>query len=268
MTDSTNQAQDKQSMSALKQHGSTILTIILVVLAAYFGWQYYQNNYGKIDTVAADAYTSISSRNDQMLAVAQNPQADDAAKKQLADDETKLFADIDALVKEHGDTAYAWQALMIKANHQVEKNELKSAIETLKQAVAIDLGDEGLISIAKIRLARTLLADGDVEQAAALANETMPTAFEPSRQELLGDIAVAKNDVEAAKTAYTAAWEALRTRQENRAVLSLKLQSLGVMVEPIAPKAAIVTEPKQAEQAVGQTTIEEPAAADKNKQTN
>lgn len=255
MTDSTNQVQDKQSMAALKQHGSTLLTIVLVVLAAYFGWQYYQNNYAKIDTVAADAYTIISDRNDQMVQIAQNPQADEAAKKQLAEDETKLFADIDALVKEHGDTAYAWQALMIKANHQVDNNDLKPAIETLKQAVAIDLGDEGLMSIAKIRLARTLLADGDIEQATALANETMPTAFEPSRQELLGDIAVAKNDVEAAKAAYTAAWEALRTRQENRAVLSLKLQSLGVTVEPIAPKAAIVATPKAAEK-----PAEQPAA--------
>ena len=71
----------------------------------------------------------------------------------------------------------------------------------------------------------------------------MPEAFEPSRQELLGDVYLAKNDSENAKKAYLAAWDVLRERQENRAVLALKLQSLGVTVEPIEVPMVVANDP-------------------------
>lgn len=254
-TQTDNQNADKQSMMALKKHGNTILTIVLVVLAAYFGWQYYQNHYAKIDTVAADAYTNISNTNEQLIMTAQNPQLDEAAKKKLVDEENKLFAQIDDLVAKHGDTAYAWQGLMMKARHQVDNNDLKGAIASLQEASKIEL-DDGLTAMTKIRLARVMLADGDTGSAFATANEALPQAFEASRQELLGDIYLAKNEVDNAKKAYTSAWEALRTRQENRAVLSLKLQSLGVVVQPIEPPAAVVATVNTATTDAAQATDE------------
>lgn len=260
MTNSSNNKAlaDGQSMNALKQHGEKIIYAVLVVLAVFFGWQYYQKHYAKVDTVAADAYTSISVRDEQLLQSVNNPALDEAAKKQLADEEAKLFTDIDALVAEHGDTVYAWQALMIKARHQTDNGDLAGAVTTLNQATTIKLGDEGLLAMTKIRYARAMLANNDVDGAMAVANETVPAAFEASRQELLGDIYLAKNDTENAKKAYQTAWEALRERQENRAVLALKLQSLGVTVEPIALPAAVVTQPAttQSVDAQSQTVIE------------
>ena len=44
------------SMQALKQYGSYIVTAILLALAAYFGWTYWQDNHARVDTVAADHY--------------------------------------------------------------------------------------------------------------------------------------------------------------------------------------------------------------------
>lgn len=224
---------DKQSLIALKQHGEKIIYAVLVVLAVFFGWQYYQKHYAKVDTVAADAYTSILARDERLSQAANAPSLDDATKKQLADEETKLFTDIDALVAKHGDSVYAWQALMIKARHETANDNLAGAVTTLNQATTVSGIDEGLLAITKIRYARAMLANKDADGAMAVANETMPMAFEASRQELLGDIFLTKNDIENAKTAYSAAWEALRERQENRAVLALKLQSLGVTVKPI-----------------------------------
>lgn len=241
MTENSNKADS--SLNALKQHGEKIIYAVLVVLAVFFGWQYYQKNYAKIDTVAADAYTSISTRDEQLLLSANNPSLDDAAQKQLADEEAKLLADIDALVAEHGDTVYAWQALMIKARHQTDNDDLAGAVTTLNQAAAINLDDEGLLAMTKIRYARAMLANNDIDGALAVANESMPEAFEPSRQELLGDVYLAKNDSENAKKAYLAAWDVLRERQENRAVLALKLQSLGVTVEPIEVPMVVANEP-------------------------
>ncbi|WP_294033465.1 tetratricopeptide repeat protein [uncultured Moraxella sp.] len=264
MTDSSNdnkQFADKSSLMALKMHGEKIVYAVIAVLIIFFGWQYYQKHYAKVDTVAADMYTDIAARDEQLVQTAINPSLDDAAKKQLADDEAKLFADIDALVATHGDTAYAWQALMIKARHQTDNDDLAGAVTTLNQATTIKLDDEGLLTMTKLRYARAMLANNDVDGALAVANETMPKAFEASRQELLGDIYLAKNDTENAKKAYQTAWDALRERQENRAVLSLKLQSLGVTVEPIETPAIVATPAAtaKADEQTAEKTAEQPA---------
>ena len=90
-------------------------------------------NYAKIDTVAADTYTSISVRDERLVQAYLNPQLDEVAKQALAEEEKQLFGDIDALVAAHGNTVYAWQALMIKARHQTNNNDLDGAVATLSQ---------------------------------------------------------------------------------------------------------------------------------------
>ncbi|OOR91205.1 hypothetical protein B0181_03535 [Moraxella caviae] len=233
---------NKQAMAALKQHGEKIVWAIVAVLLAYFAWQFYQKNYAKIDTVAADAYTLIAERNDALMLGEQNPDLDAAAKEALAKEEQSLLADIDKLVAEHGDTVYAWQALMIKARHLSEHGDYAAAIDTVKQAQGIDLDDEGLAAIANVRLAQLLLANGDVDGALNTANTVLPQAFEASRQEVLGDVYVAKNELDNAKAAYESAWKVLSERGENRALLSLKMQALGMDVTPIET-AQVVAEP-------------------------
>lgn len=235
---------DAQAASALKQHGGKIVWAIIIALSAYFGWQFYQKNYGKFDAVLADNYANISERNDALNLGLQNPDLDDTAKAELAKEQAALFTDIDALVAKHGNTAYAWQALMIKARHQADSEQYKDATATLQKAVVIDVGDEGLVAIARLRLAQVLLADGDLETALTTANTAMPPAFEPSRQELLGDIYLAKGETDSAKKAYELAWQALSERQEIRSLLSLKMQSLGMTPAPITPKPSVVEVPE------------------------
>lgn len=254
---------DKQAMQALKQHGEKIVWAIVLVLAAFFGWQFYQKNYAKVDAVAADSYTAITERNDALSLAAQNPDLDATAKANLVKEQEALYADIDKLVAAHGKTVYAWQALMIKARHQTDGEQYAEAVKTLEQAQALELGDEGLTAITKLRLAQVLLASGGTDKALELANATLPKAFEASRQELLGDIYVAKNDTENAKQAYGAAWEALRERQESRALLSLKMQALGMTPTPIEAKAPVVATPvtTEASKAVATDGVNASAAA-------
>ncbi|MGO2672335.1 YfgM family protein [Psychrobacter celer] len=231
------------SMDALKQYGSYIVTAILLALAAYFGWTYWQNNHARVDTVAADHYADIQRLNEEISLAAQNPDLEAEAQEALAQSRTQLDKDIDALVAAHGDSVYAWQALMIKARHQVDSDDFTAAANTLKQALAIDLDDAGLSAITRLRYANTLLAAGDTEGALAEAKQDMPSSFEASQQELLGDIYLAQNDKDLAINAYNNAWELLRERQEMRAVLALKMESLGVMPEPIEAQASLIQEP-------------------------
>lgn len=228
------------SMQALKQYGSYIVTVILLVLAGYFGWTYWQNNHARVDTVAADYYADIQRLNEEMSLAAQNPDLGDEALTALEASRTQLDEDIDALVDAHGDSIYAWQALMIKARHQADNDNFEGTIETLKKALAIDLDDAGLSAITRLRYAETLLASGDADAALSEANNDMPISFEASQQELLGDIYLAQGKEDNAINAYNNAWELLRDRQESRAVLALKMESLGEIPEPINSQASLI----------------------------
>ena len=250
------------SMQALKQYGSYIVTAILLALAAYFGWTYWQNNHARVDTVAADHYADIQRLNEEVSLASQNPDLEAEAQASLTESRKKLDKDIDALVSTHGNSVYAWQALMIKARQQVDSDDFKGAGETFKKALAIDLGDAGLQAITRLRYAKTLLAAGDADAALAEANNDMPSSFEASQQELLGDIYLAQNNKDAAVKSYNNAWELLRSRQETRAVLALKMESLGIVPEPIAPQAGLIQEPAMPAQPVA---ADGENAADNNK---
>ena len=235
----TNSPNTDNSMQALKQYGSYIVTAILLALAAYFGWTYWQNNHARVDTVAADHYADIQRLNEEVSLASQNPDLEAKAQASLAESRKQLDKDIDALVSTHGNSVYAWQALMIKARQQVDNDDFKGAGETFKKALAIDLGDAGLQAITRLRYAKTLLAAGDADAALAEANNDMPSSFEASQQELLGDIYLAQDNKDSAVKSYNNAWELLRNRQETRAVLALKMESLGIVPEPIAAPASL-----------------------------
>jgi len=228
--DLNNSNGDPQSMEKLKQAAGYIIGAILLALAGYFGWTYFQNSGMKEDTVAADKYAAIEKTNDELMG---QPEGN-------ADVSKKLNADIDKLVAEHGNTVYAWQALMIKSRNAVDANDMKTATEALKKALEIDLKDPGLHSITQLRYATVLLADGNVDEALTQAAKDVPVAFEASQQELLGDIYSAKKDKEKALRAYQNAWSLLSKRHEERPFLRLKLENLGINPEPIEPADQIV----------------------------
>lgn len=240
------------SMQALKQYGSYIVTAILLALAAYFGWTYWQNNHARVDTVAADHYADIQRLNEEVSLASQNPDLEAEANNALTQSRTQLDKDIDALVSQHGDSVYAWQALMIKARQQVDNDEFTDASETFKKALSIDLGDAGLQAITRLRYAATLLAAGDADSALTEASKDMPSSFEPSQQELLGDIYLAQDNKDAAIKSYNNAWELLRSRQETRAVLALKMESLGIVAEPIDEQASLIQESALPDQPLAQ----------------
>lgn len=237
---------EPQSMEKLKQASGYIIGAILLALIGYFGWNYLQSSGMKADTVAADKYAAIEAANDELLG---QPEGNAEASK-------KLNADIDALVAEHGNTVYAWQALMIKSRNAVDANDMKTALAALKRALEIDLKDAGLHSITQLRYATVLLASGDVEAALTQASIDVPVAFEASQQELLGDIYLAKKDNEKAVRAYENAWSLLSKRHEERPFLRLKLENLGVSPKPIEPAEQVVdVEAMQQAQLAGSNEI-------------
>ncbi len=233
---------DKQAMQALKQHGGNIVWAIIIVLAGYFGWSYMQKNtVPKVDTSISDSYIKIANLQQKVIAEENTSKLDEKAKKSLAKQEEKLQADIDTLVAEHGDSVYAWQALMVQAKQYMDNNDSKSAVPVLKSASEIKIDDLGLKAITRLRYAQALLADGQIDEAKTEAMKEVAGSFEASKQELLGDIYLAKNDKESAIRSYKNAWKLLEKRQENRPVLLLKMQKLGIDAKPIEAKELFIS---------------------------
>ncbi len=249
------QAQKDVSMEKLKQHGGNIVTVIALVLAAYFGWQLWQGRGTTVDTVASDQFAQIQNLNDQYNVAMQNPVQDEALKSSLSKTEEQLNASIDALVANHGDTIYAWQALTIKARHQMDGENYAGASETLKAATEVKAIDAGLKAMTSLRYAQALLADGKIQEAKKIASAEVPNMFEASKQELMGDIHIAENNEEAAKKTYQNAWNLLAKRPEYRAILALKMETLGMEITPI--EVAEVIEQPANKTEVAELAIEE-----------
>lgn len=227
--------EDKQ-LDSLKQHASTIITVILCVLLAFFGWQYYQNHYAKIDTKAADLYATISSQNDEWMLVHQNSDVDNTASQ------ASLLQNIDMLMHEHKHSFYAWQAAMIKARILADTNDLAGSVVALDEAKAVAnvLNDEALIAITLLQKAHVHLAQNDFEAAKKVLDYDFADEFSASKQEVLGDIHLAQNNKDAAKSAYQTAYDLLTKRDEKRALLYLKMQDLGMQADTDAQSVAVV----------------------------
>lgn len=237
---------DAQSMADLKQYVGYIAAIVILALVGFFGWRYWQNHSVTVDTGAADQYSAIQQLNDKVVLAEQNPDLDSTAQQALATDRKTLDTQVDALVTAHPESVYAWQALLLKARQQADAQDYKGASESLKQALDVPLKDAGLKAMTQLRYATTLLAAGDVDAALTAASQELPDAFEPSKQELLGDIYLTQNKQTEAERSYENAWSLLINRKEERAILRLKMESIGLTPQAMpeqTPLVAVSTTP-------------------------
>lgn len=209
---------DNQAMHALKEHGGKIVIAIVVILAAYFGWQYYAaHKTATNDTRAADAYQAIVEA--QQNGAQGGTKIDEAAST--------------ALIDAHPNTVYAWQALMAQAVAKSDGGNYDAASALLMRAEenARALNDAGLVAFTVLQRAQILLAQNKTNEVKTLLNGELPEAFAPSRLELLGDAEAMSGNEDAARAHYQAAWTAAQARSENRALLSAKMQALGILPE-------------------------------------
>lgn len=235
MSDTNSQnMNDKQAIQALKKNGGNIILAIVVVLAGYFGWSYFQKTmHATVDTGVSDKFFEMKKLNDSMIALENIPQKTDENKKTLETQQKSLDAKIDDLVINHGNNIYAWQALMIKARDDSEKGNSEAVIESLKSANKMELNDPGLKAITRLRYAQALFANGKIKEAKEAISHDMPGSFEATKQELLGDIYLKMDDKESAIRSYKNAWDLLNKRKENRPLLMMKMEDLNIPVEPI-----------------------------------
>lgn len=259
---------EQQSLGVLKQYGGYIVSAILLVLAGYFGWTYWQKHGGNIDTAAANDFAKIQSDQNNIETLTTQAATDTKAQAQLTTAQTNLDKDLGEFVAKHDNSVYTWQALMLQAKQQTDKNDLKAAAATLQKASQLTLKDDGLKAIAILRQAQVLLSDNQADAAQKRLQSPLPAAFEASKLEILGDIANQQGDKKAAATHYQKAWQLIEQRNQNnpnpqdRALLRIKMENLGLSVKQPDLTGGVLAKPTQAENtAPAAATASAPAVA-------
>ncbi|EZQ11601.1 MULTISPECIES: tetratricopeptide repeat protein [unclassified Acinetobacter] len=217
MSAMTDEEQLHTAKSFFKKYGSALITLILLALIAFFGWEYWKKK-----NVAED---QIQTAKVQLLV--------DEAKAATTDPKvaTALDGTAEKIVKENPDSIHAVQTQFVMAKLAYDQENYAKAERELKKIENAQIKDEGLQHIIKLRLADAQLAQKKYDEALkTLSGLTLP-AFKTTVDEARGDIYIAKNDIENAKKAYQSAWDNLIATKQERQILQIKLESVGILVE-------------------------------------
>lgn len=204
--------------NSTKKYGSTVLSGVLIALIAYFGWTYWQNK-----TLAESQLETAKVQ--QLMDQAANLDVNNATA--LA----TLTKTADEIVKQHPDSVQAIQTQLMMAKLAYAKADYAAAEKALQKVENSKADDNGLKQIVHLRLAYSQLAQNKYDEALKSLDAVNEAAFKATADEARGDIFVAKNDIENAQKSYKSAWDALVERQQERQILQIKLESVGILVD-------------------------------------
>lgn len=130
------------------------------------------------------------------------------------------------IVEQNGSTEYAPLAALAMAKMEVEKNDLTNARLHLQWALDHASLDE-IKHVARLRLARVLMAEAKFDDALSLANTSDTGAFAGEYDFLRGEVYSAKGQVDQARTAYESALKSETLGGQTKSIIRLKLDDLG-----------------------------------------
>ena len=204
--------EEQEQLAALKawwqENGSPIITalsLVLLVLAAWQGWSYYQRNQA---VQASRLYDAVQ-------------------KAARAGDLKQVRESAGAVLEHYPRTAYAAMAALVSAKANFQGGDLKTARAQLAGG-AENAKDEGLQDIARLRLASVMLDEKAYEDALKTLDVNHAAAFDALFLATRGDVLVAQGKKEEARVAYSAALGKADARDAGlRASIQLRLDALG-----------------------------------------
>ncbi|WP_411726002.1 YfgM family protein [Methyloglobulus sp.] len=187
-----------------KENGTSTVVGIAIGIAIIVGWNYWQEH-------KKDQANQASAIYDQLLKAAETDQKDSADK--LAK----------RLQEQFTGTSYAAYGGLFQAKFKAQAGDIAAAKEILKKIA--DGSDKELSHIAKIRLVKLMLASGEYEQGLQVINDvdqSEAAKFSDNYDELVGDLYVALDRLDEARTAYQ---KALKNGYQSP-LLQLKIDDL------------------------------------------
>lgn len=195
------------------QYGNLITWVLIAVfgsVAAWNGWQYWQNKQALGASVLFDEVDKA------------------VATKDVARME-RTFTDIR---DQYGKTVFAQQSALLVARGLFENGDAGKATTALEWAAG-QSKDEGLQAIARLRLAGLALDSGAAEDAKKWLMAPMPTEFSGLQADRQGDVHLQAGNKSEAKAAYLKAYQSLDDNIEYKRLVEVKLNALGV--DPSVP---------------------------------
>jgi predicted negative regulator of RcsB-dependent stress response len=167
-----------------KENGTSTIVGLVVGIAIILGWNYWRDHKKEQAAQASVIY-------DQLLKAVDDNQKDSIDK--LAG----------RIQEQFGATEYAAYSGLVQAKLKADQGDFAAAKEVLKNVAA--KSNKELSNIAKIRLVRLMLATGEYEQGLQLINDVDAEAgssFSGNYDELVGDLYVALDRLDEARTSY------------------------------------------------------------------
>lgn len=201
-----------------KQYGNAITWVLIVVLAGFASWNFY-NYWQRNQAVQAAA---LFDEVDRTVA------SGDAARIE------RVFGD---MKDKFASTVYAQQAGLLVAQQFVKLNRLDAAKAALAW-VAEQSIDPAYQAVARLRLAAVLMEAKDYAGAASQLNQSYPASFDALVADRQGDLHALQGDQAKAVSAYEKAHRLFDPRTEYRRLVEVKLNALGVDVQQQATPVA------------------------------
>ncbi|ART48892.1 YfgM family protein [Acidovorax carolinensis] len=208
-----------------KTWGTLISSVALLVfgsVAAWNGYQYWQNRQATQAAALFDAVDVASNSGDQ-------------ARMEQA------FGD---LRSKYSGTTQTAQAGLILAKTMLDAGNIKGAREALAW-VAEKANDDGYKALASLRLSSVLMDLKELDEALKLVSGSFPAEFEAVVADRKGDILMLQGKQDQAVAEYKRAFNAFDERVEYRRLVEVKLNALGVHPQGAAMAVAASDEVKK-----------------------
>lgn len=203
--------EEQEQLATLKawwnQYGNLLTWVLIVALAAYAAWTGWNSYQNKQSLQAGVLYGELQN--------AVNAQDKEKVKRIAADMQSKFDG-----------TAYAQMTALVAARFAYETQDAATAKSQLQWV--IDHGkDDAYKAVAKVRLAGILLDEKAYDEGIKLLSGTFPEQFVAMVDDRKGDILVAQNKLEEARTAYRTALEKTEEKSPGRQLIQIKLDAIG-----------------------------------------
>lgn len=186
-----------------KENGTSAIAGLVIGLGGILGWQAWNQ---QIDATGEQGSVAF----EQMMQAMTSGDVDSSSKQ------------AELLRIDYESTAYADFAALMQAKLKLEQGDSPAARSQLEWVMK-HTQDQGIEQVARLRLARVFLSDGNYAAATALLTNIKP-AFTGEFAELRGDIAAAQKEFDQARQAYQ---EAIDLDAGNRAMIEIKMDDLG-----------------------------------------
>lgn len=203
---------DEEQIQMLKKwwrkYGTYILTGVFIFLVGNYSWRYYQQYQIRQASLASVAYS-------QML--------DFVSQKKI--DTAELYAK--SLQKNYRRTPYASLASLILAKEAIDNGKFNIAEEKLRWIISHG-GQNALRQLARIELARIMVADKRFDAALALLRHIKDKSFTGAVSEARGDALAMSGKKEDAILAYKNALKFNRENGLDSPLLKVKAEQFGI----------------------------------------